>query len=1369
MRKKIIITAIYCLLVFSMYAQSTATFNGTMRGISSTSNGNQVTYQTGTLNNSIINLPTKKGVQHFPLDFDKTPYLRDTSLNYFEIGHIPDQTVISGGLLNFYVKCDSIKTGNKSYSITSTLIPGGVMYFKPTLQYFHFEPLVTDTVTFYIFFKATNGIDTITQKVLFKTYRPAYINNYTFGVGNGQQIPDPTAKEYQLVTTVNNQPELFNGITRPTRTVSISAIDLTAENISSNLLMTLSNNEDIKELNIYAERLFIKDTLNFPQTKVNIYCKELYFQNVSGRSPAAINTTPKKLPAAFERIPGLKGATAGVINVFANKIIDDNGGIRFRMIGGDGQNATNAQAGDGGDGGNLFSNINILYKGDYLAGLAGTPSGDSGVLARNNKGKLGTYLEDSIQQRWINANYIRQILSFSEDAYYLGYQDSVINKLKYYDIIINKFIYSNEFSALDNYTQSDLMQVDMEVVALISRVQSGLDYFGNPPGWVPMLSFEFSQAAFESELHHAMQILYLNYFISSAADSLQKRIDGYTALRDELKNQSLIDKANFNNLLSSVIPDVENRISENDQDLQDIQQHIKDVTAELALRADRQLEDQRRARDKPSWEKIVGGIATVCTFIPYPPLQAVGAGVNAGLALYNGIKKIDNFNLNNVQSIIGTGEALYGAFDNAQKVYNSYNLTDRYNQSIGTFNDIKSQWQNFFPVFQGFDSISGLVAQVKRGQTLFGSLTSVVKDVTTIYDDFLKVDNNELKAIRSNILANDPVLAQLNESLKETSEKHKKLVDEYNSTNDQIQVLASQIVGSSLAFDNANTKVLNNVKVLDHRTVHYIQYLRQDALRRLKKYNYYMAKAYEFRTLQPYIGNLNITPILTSAESMAIASGNGTLTTSQYNTLGDLYRNQISQVAENIYDYYQANAPSQTQRTTYVVPKSEIIELNKSNKLYFNPINKGLFRNDEENIRIVNVHVIRLKDSTGLGSLGSTSNIDVKFEYPNESYVKSKGKVYYFNNYNLSTTTPIIWSTRYDKNNNGTLVDSKPSESTTSLLQSLLISQGIPVNSKNLLMYSRPSAGAEILLSSSPYNSNGTANLYIDSLLIEVEYDYNTKPVNISYLDIQAEPDWIVPQYLLSKADNNTMQDGQGNMIRSYTTSSANSVRVKTQSKIGGYRFDRWLDKYGRPILDADSINPQRTFKMDSARFNRVKYKWAGPILSLPDTLVFVDLRSLPLSIHNAGESYMFWVVDTITSNITINGNIKKGYDDTTLTISVSNPLSGVTGYIAFIAPDAENAVDTVWIKRPSNPDAVKSQLSESIRVYPNPAANQLFIETNGIPITEINIYDVSGILVLKEKPPKDKLIDISGLQNGIYIAEIKTKNSTVMKKWIKM
>lgn len=68
--------------------------------------------------------------------------------------------------------------------------------------------------------------------------------------------------------------------------------------------------------------------------------------------------------------------------------------------------------------------------------------------------------------------------------------------------------------------------------------------------------------------------------------------------------------------------------------------------------------------------------------------------------------------------------------------------------------------------------------------------------------------------------------------------------------------------------------------------------------------------------------------------------------------------------------------------------------------------------------------------------------------------------------------------------------------------------------------------------------------------------------------------------------------------------------------------------------------------------------------------------------------------------------------------------------------------------------------------IYPNPAKNELFINTNEI-IREIEIHNVIGISVYNEKK-STKSIDISKLKSGVYFVTIKTDKGIVTKRILK-
>ena len=66
--------------------------------------------------------------------------------------------------------------------------------------------------------------------------------------------------------------------------------------------------------------------------------------------------------------------------------------------------------------------------------------------------------------------------------------------------------------------------------------------------------------------------------------------------------------------------------------------------------------------------------------------------------------------------------------------------------------------------------------------------------------------------------------------------------------------------------------------------------------------------------------------------------------------------------------------------------------------------------------------------------------------------------------------------------------------------------------------------------------------------------------------------------------------------------------------------------------------------------------------------------------------------------------------------------------------------------------DAINESLAGLIKIYPNPVNNKLFISSpSGISISQLNIYNQAGQLVISEKSNID-IINISILESGIYI-----------------
>ena len=103
--------------------------------------------------------------------------------------------------------------------------------------------------------------------------------------------------------------------------------------------------------------------------------------------------------------------------------------------------------------------------------------------------------------------------------------------------------------------------------------------------------------------------------------------------------------------------------------------------------------------------------------------------------------------------------------------------------------------------------------------------------------------------------------------------------------------------------------------------------------------------------------------------------------------------------------------------------------------------------------------------------------------------------------------------------------------------------------------------------------------------------------------------------------------------------------------------------------------------------------------------------------------------------------------------------------------PSGLNVVDTggIGIVDTGGVSAIRTMQNSDVNVFPNPACNQLFIESSGKEVSGINIYNSIGDLVCHKTKPQNNCIDISHLTNGVYAIEIITPAGSVRKSWVKM
>jgi hypothetical protein len=115
-------------------------------------------------------------------------------------------------------------------------------------------------------------------------------------------------------------------------------------------------------------------------------------------------------------------------------------------------------------------------------------------------------------------------------------------------------------------------------------------------------------------------------------------------------------------------------------------------------------------------------------------------------------------------------------------------------------------------------------------------------------------------------------------------------------------------------------------------------------------------------------------------------------------------------------------------------------------------------------------------------------------------------------------------------------------------------------------------------------------------------------------------------------------------------------------------------------------------------------------------------------------------------------------------------PIEGTTtsGEITLTVSDGElNATETFKISV-SNNTAIRKRVSGNLSFYPNPVSSVLTIQC-ARSIEQIRIVATNGAIVLSEKGcGTKKQLDISHLQQGLYILQVKTGSETIVRSLCK-
>lgn len=832
-------------------------------------------------------------------------------------------------------------------------------------------------------------------------------------------------------------------------------------------------------------------------------------------------------------------------------------------------------SGTGGDGGNFVSNLEpskLVPEISFVGGASGVsyPAYEGGrgqdpnparfllpddrgfvtyiskqganstpTQPRAAKGSDGRFTLENNKFAWVSPLALRKILAYARAAYLAGYSDEVRLSLIPYLQVLEDFQNSSSWSTTDSTWRQEFVQMAEEIRQILTRIANNLDYFGNPPGWAPLLSLETYLETFDSEIEPAFNILYLNYWQTSVDRTIAEKTNAWVQSRSAMVKDVASMRSAFA-LAVAAFPDATNRVTQVEEAIPILQQELE----ELERRLQQEAEDEVRG---PWWEQAAQTLGTICSVVPIPQVQIAG-GV---------LQMVSNFDNSDPWATIKQVPSLVGKINDGTFSKAAAAVQDQLDKikipdiQLGDLSTVKSQIDQLQASAQGlYDFGSSFLKRLQE---------------QAVPEDLVK---RELAQIEANAPEFQELSQKVSDALKEKADAYAKVAD----LTHQFSQLTSQINFDLLAIDAIDAQLANVSAAFDRHTELYVQDMAQRAKERLLKYHYYIKKAWEYRMLTSYDVPLDIDAIQEQFQSKVNvdvdSAGKGQprlLTPEQFQSLKSFYQDILGRLVDAILDKYTKSSSIPLDAVSYHdLTDAELLALNDTGAVQLNfGEMRGVFHSDEEDIRIIKLSIVDSSLSVALTAGAAESGVqDVKFSFRHEgrSIVMKGGREFGFTHIASAQSRPPEWNSRYNFAHGYS--EDKPDGGVSSLLASILSRDGRSVPD-NISFFARPGAWAKLTLSTDQQWNLMKAGK-VNHLTVRIDYEYSQRSGNYSRLNLKSSPD-IGAYISLSQPDISQRQDALGSVRRFYATGS--TILLQFPQQVGEWHLVGVKGSDGSEIL----------------------------------------------------------------------------------------------------------------------------------------------------------------------------------------------------------
>ncbi|WP_372775529.1 hypothetical protein [Mangrovibacterium sp.] len=772
----------------------------------------------------------------------------------------------------------------------------------------------------------------------------------------------------------------------------------------------------------------------------------------------------------------------------------------------------------------------------------------------------------SVGRKYTNGydrDLVRHADNFAKAETYLG-------NCNYYSA---RIICRNSIKELSDFVaRTNDERIKNEGRLLLSEFQSlqfnalnGLDIYGNPPGWVPMVSYEINKAAFTKEIEYASNAIFINYVLGSANNSLQEEIKKIDDAIKKLKSENSDLENEDAKLLSKIESDSTLLV-----EMKTLQTTCKNQISELA----RDLHpNAKRNVTKRAWGNMISfvakTVASVAVVVPGGQIvAAVAVGVSVIASTVADIDIDDPLSLQNIELVAA----------------NAGELAESIEQVANSIPD------------EEIEASSSIVAQ-SDSKALKNKKHKELAENTTKYAGCVKNSlDNTVETVRAfqqlpgQVANNKKVEEELKKLLSANSD-HNKLTEQLKKAVDSALVICNSINEKLSTYWANENKIQRNLEILllkdrilseDKSALSpaeklTIENLKNASMKRLFEYHYLMAKAYEYRLIESFPeDNVNVEEFVGNVQK-TIQQANGKFDESVLEKSSILFNEIIQKINFRIISHFNSGGSLLSSDVIYYsLNKSEINQINAGKTIELNLYEKeNLFPPNEENLRLVdlsvascsfsNDHFIHANQNNEVTLEKEGSNyINLNFIHSGISTLQKDGRLYKFNHLSSDKHDPVCWESHIDLIGNDIQTESISNDS-----KSLLLDASGKDTQGDLSLFSTPGVNADIRIK--PW-FNSPAQF--KSIVVKITYDSQKLSSSFKTLKFYSNIDIPELYYNISAADINGLQhSGSSQFQRCYPQNK--EIKIETFDNIQGYQFDHWESytngKWERILSDSSS------------------------------------------------------------------------------------------------------------------------------------------------------------------------------------------------------